>query len=127
MQDDKKIPNEMETTDAKPIEQTAKSGQQDTRSPSPTQATRRKRLYILGVIAVILVSAIPVIGFLRQSETAKRFEGLVVAFCAIGWGIFLIRHFVQVVEEEDEVEEETRLRDEAAQQTNPTTPPSEPG
>jgi hypothetical protein len=144
MEDDKKIPNVTGTTGTKSIEiiQARKSGRQDPRSPSLTRATRRKRLYFLGVIALILVTAIPVIGYLRQSETAKRLEGLAIAICAIAWGGFLIRHFVKLVEEEDTVEEETRLQDQVlnenratispansniAQQTNPTTPPSDSG
>jgi hypothetical protein len=104
--------------------------------PKPITA-RRKRLYFLALIALILLGAIPVIGFLRQSETAKRLEGLGVALCAIAWGIFLIRHFVQVVEEEDRVEEELINTNQATissletnpteRKTNPTTPPPDAG
>jgi hypothetical protein len=86
--------------------QSAKSGQAGTPSQPLTQATRKKRWVFLGLIALVLLCAIPVIGYLRQSETAKRLEGLSLAFCAIAWGGFLIKHFIQVVTEEDELEEQ---------------------
>lgn len=121
--------------------QTSKSGERVAPSRPPRHAARKKRWYFFGLAALVLVCAIPVIGYLRQSETAKRVEGLGLAFSAIAWGLFLIRHFVQVVEEEDRIEEEDRLQQQqfdknqteqpnvsaAKQQTECATPPLESG
>jgi hypothetical protein len=86
--------------------QTAKSEQPDPPSQSLSPETRRKRWYFIGLIGLLLLGAIPIIGYLRQSETAKRLEGLGLAFCAIAWGGFLIRHLMQVLMEEDKLEEQ---------------------
>jgi hypothetical protein len=109
--------------------QSGKSGAPRPPSQPLTQATRKKRWVFLGVIAVVLLCAIPVIGFLRQSETAKRLEGLSLAFCAIAWGGLLIRHFIRVVTEEDELEEQLLNAEStpAEQQKNPAVPLPEAG
>jgi hypothetical protein len=115
--------------------QTTKSGEPASPSPLKAHSPRKKLWYFMGLTA--LVCAIPIIGYLRQSETAKRIEGLAIAFFAIAWGAFLIRHFLLVVLEEDRLEEEEFNKNQALtppsnpsitkQQTNPATPPSRTG
>ena len=86
-------------------------------------AARRMGWRFAGLIALVVFCVIPVIGFLLQSESVARFEGLGVAFCAIAFGWFLIRHLVRVMVEEEDLQEE--LEDEQIEAEQSTVSPPE--
>jgi hypothetical protein len=134
--DDLKIEQPASNTDrTKSIEavQATKSGQAGEPPLPTTPVARRKRWPSASLIALMLLFAIPVIGYLLQSEPATSLEGLGVALCAVACGGLLIRHVLRVLAEEDNLQEQQFKANQAAvsspepnpagQETNVTTSP----
>jgi hypothetical protein len=127
------------TISSKSIEaiQTTKSGDPGRPRQPNASVNRRKRWRFAGLIVLMLSGAIPVIGYLLQSETAARFAGVGAALCAIACGGLLVRHLLRVMADEDKLQEEQLNADQATvspsesnpagQQTDSITPPPEAG
>jgi hypothetical protein len=100
-----------------------------------TPVVRRKRWPSASLIALMVLFAIPVVGYLLQSEPATSLEGLGVALFGVACGGLLVRHALRVFAEQDKVEEEQLNADQATvsptepnpagQEMNPTAPPPE--
>ena len=124
---------------AKSIEavQATKSGHPGEPLHPTTPVARKKRWPSASLIALMVLFAIPVIGYLLQSEPATSFEGLGVALCAVACGGLLVRHFIRVLAEEDKLQDQQFNADQATVspsepdptglKTNLTTPPPEAG
>jgi len=102
-----------------------------------TSVTRRKRRHFIELIALISLGVIGFIIFASRSAITQPYEGLGIALCAVGCGIFLVRHAFRVLTEQDKLEEEQVNADQATVspsqpnsaglQTNPTTPSPDAG
>ena len=114
-----------------------KSDQTRDSLPQTTSVTRRKRRHFVELIALISLCVIGFIIFASRSAIAQPYEGLGIALCAVGCGIFLVRHAFRVLTEQDKLEEEQVNADQATVspsqpnsaglQTNPTTPSPDAG
>jgi hypothetical protein len=71
-----------------------------------TSVARRKRRHFIELIALISLGAIGFIIFASRSAIAQPYEGLGIALCAVGCGIFLVRYAFRVLTEQDKLEEE---------------------
>jgi hypothetical protein len=99
-----------------------------------TPVARGKRRPSASLIVLMLLFAIPVIGCLLQSEPVTSLEGLGVALCVVACGGLLVRHFIRVLAEEDQLQEQQFNANQATvsppepntdgQETNLTTSPS---
>jgi hypothetical protein len=113
--------------------QAAKSGDPGGTLQPTTPVVRRKRWPSAILIILMVLFAIPVVGYLLQSEPATSLEGLGVALCTVACGGLLVRHAFRVLTEQDKLEEEQVNADQATgspfepnpagQETNLTTPP----
>ncbi len=102
-----------------------------------TPVTRRKRWHSASLAVLMPLGAIGVVVYLLRPALAKEYEGVGAALCAVACGGFLVWHFIHLLAEEDEVEEQQFNANQATvpppepnsagQETNPTTPPSEAG
>jgi hypothetical protein len=102
-----------------------------------TPVARKKRWPSASLIVLMVLFAIPVVGYLLQSEPATSLEGLGVALCAVACGGLLVRHFIRVLAEEDKLQEKQFNANQTTvspsepnpdgQETNLTTPPPEAG
>ena len=115
--------------------QATKLGQAGEPLHPTTPIARRKRWPSASLIALMVLFAIPVVGYLLQSEPATSLEGLGVALCAVACGGLLVRHAFRVLVEQDKLQEEQLNADQATvspsepnpagQEMNLTTPPEE--
>jgi positive regulator of sigma E activity len=106
MNDSKEEQPDVNTSRTKSIEtvQATKSGNHG-KPPYPTiSITRRKRLRFIGLIALVSLGAIVVIVFVSRSGLAHSYEGLAAALCVIACGVLLVRRFIRVLAEEDELQ-----------------------
>ena len=102
-----------------------------------TPVARKKRWPSIGLIALMVLFAIPVVGYLLQSEPATSLEGLGVALCVVACGGLLVRHALRVFAEQDKLEEDQLNADQATvsplepnsdgQEMNLPTSPTETG
>ena len=121
----------------KPIEvvQATKSGNPGEPLHPTTSVTRRKHLYLIGLIALVSLGAIVVIVFVSRSGLAHSYEGLAAALGVVACGVFLVRRFIRVLAEEDRLQDKQfnanqstvslSQPDPAGPQTNLTAPPPE--
>ena len=124
------------TKSVEPLQAT-KSGQSGEPLRPTTPVARRKRWPSASLIALMVLFAIPVVGYLLQSEPATSLEGLGVALCGVACGGLLVRHALRVFAEQDKLEEQQFNADQvtaspsepnpAGQEINPTAPPPEAG
>ncbi len=141
MQNDKKISEAAKTIGTKSIEtvQAAKPSPPGERLQPTTSvsAARWKRWHSKSSIILMLLGAFAVIVYLLRSGLARQYEGLGAALCAVACGGFLVWHTIHLFAEEDVLEEQlihgtqttvsSPRPDSAGEETNPTTPPPEPG
>ena len=139
MSDSNKEQPAINTRHNKSIEavQATKSDQSSNPLHPTTLVARRKRRHFVELIALISLGAIGFIIFASRSAIAQPYEGLGIALCAVGCGIFLVRHAFRVLTEQDKLEEEQVNADQATvspsepnpagQEMNLTTPPPEEG
>jgi hypothetical protein len=114
-----------------------KSGNPDDPLHPTTSVTRRKRRHFIELIALISLGVIGFIIFVSRSAIAQPYEGLGIALCAVGCGVFLVRHAFRVLTEQDKLQEEQFNADQAiaspsepnpaGQETNSTGPKPEVG
>jgi hypothetical protein len=122
MKDSNKEQVAINTDRTKSIEpiQAKKSGKPGGPLQSTTPIARRKYWPSASLITLMVLFAIPVVGYLLQSEPATSLEGLGVAVCAVACGGLLVRHAFRVLMEQDKFQEEQLKADQA------TVSPSEP-
>jgi len=140
MQDDKISQPAINTIRTKSTEaaQATKSGHGE--PPSPAAPVARRKRWLFAILIVLIASgALPVIFFLFRSqlEYHGRYKGLLIALCAVAFGVFLVRRLVLGMEEEDKLEEEQRDANPATvspseanlarREMNPIMPPPEKG
>jgi hypothetical protein len=99
-----------------------------------TSVTRRKRRYLLLIIAFILLGAIAVIVLVRRQMFTHWCEGFGAALCAVACGVFIVRHVILELTDEDKLQEEQLNANQATfsppesnpadREKNPTIPTS---
>ena len=93
------------TDRAKSIEGVRATRSGNPREPlrSTTSVARRKRRHFVKLIVLMSLGVIAAVIFVPLSPLAQRYEGLGVALCVVACGAFLVRRFIRLLAEEDEL------------------------
>lgn len=112
-----------DTNQEQPIINTDPAESIVTTQTTKTGVARKKRWCSAGLIVPMSLGAIAILIYLLRSEIGEIYEGFGVALCAIACGLLLVRHFLRVLAEEDQLDEKLLNANPAADLPSKPNPP----